>query len=58
MVRRHNQILFHIPGCGLTNWAETFISDALKDSKLQNWQRFIAYNLKVMKWNVCSSFVR
>lgn len=27
-------------------WTETFSSDALKDSKLQNWQRFIAYNLK------------
>ena len=28
------------------NWTETFSSDVLKDSKLQNWQRFIAYNLK------------
>jgi hypothetical protein len=27
-------------------WTETFSSDALKDSKLQNWQRFIPYNLK------------
>ena len=27
-------------------WTETFSSDALKDSKLQNWKRFIAYNLK------------
>ena len=31
-------------------WTEIFSSDALKDSKLQNWQRFIAYNFKV-KWN-------
>ena len=27
-------------------WTETFSSDALNDSKLQVWQRFIAYNLK------------
>jgi hypothetical protein len=27
-------------------WTETFSSDALQDSRLQVWQRFIAYNLK------------
>ena len=27
-------------------WTETFTSDALQDSRLQVWQRFIAYNLK------------